>query len=209
MRYRLAIFDMDGTLVDSFPWFLSVVNSVADRHGFKRIEDHEIDQLRGKGSREILMHLRVPMWKLPAIARDLRKLKSESLHRIPLFPGVPEMLQNLVERGIELAIVSSDSEANVRAALAAEARIISHFACGASLFGKSQKFRRTIRRAGAAPAGVIAIGDEIRDAEAAASAGISFGAVTWGYARPEALRRLAPALVFDTVEDIVVKTVRG
>lgn len=206
LKYRLAIFDMDGTLVDSFPWFLSVVNSVADRHGFKRIEDHEIELLRGKGSREILGHLRVPLWKLPAIARDMRKLKSESLHRIALFPCVPEMLQNLVKRGIELAIVSSDSEANVRAALAAEAGIIAHFACGASLFGKSQKFRRILRRAGAAPAEVIAIGDEIRDAEAAASAGISFGAVTWGYAQPEALRRLAPALVFDTVGDIVAKT---
>src|SRR3954463_14274177 len=121
LKCRLAIFDMDGTLVDSFPWFLSVVNSVADRHGFRRIEHHEIDRLRDKGSREILSHLRVPLWKLPAIARDMRKLKSESLHRIPLFPGVPQMLQNLVERGTELAVVSSDSEANVRAALAAEA----------------------------------------------------------------------------------------
>jgi phosphoglycolate phosphatase-like HAD superfamily hydrolase len=123
LKYRLAIFDMDGTLADSFPWLLSVVNSVADRHGFRRIEDHEIDRLRGKDSREILMHLRVPLWKLPAIARDMRRRKSESLDRIPLFQGVPRMLQRLIDGGIELAIVSSDSEANVRAALAADARI--------------------------------------------------------------------------------------
>ena len=56
---------------------------------------------------------------------------------------------------------------------------------------------------------MIAIGDEVRDAEAAASAGIDFGAVTWGYARPETLRKLAPALVFDTIEDIVAKTVNA
>lgn len=29
MRYRLAIFDFDGTLADSFPWFATVVNDVA------------------------------------------------------------------------------------------------------------------------------------------------------------------------------------
>ena len=198
---------MDGTLMDSIPWFRSVVNSVADKHHFKRIEDHEVGELRGKNSREILAHLRVPIWKLPAIARDLRKLKSESLHEISLFPGVPAMLQSLVDGGIRLAIVSSDSEANVRAALGGEARIISHFACGASLFGKARKFRQTVRRMAAAPAEVIAIGDEVRDAEAASSAGISFGAVNWGYATPETLARLAPALMFDTVEDIVAKTV--
>jgi hypothetical protein len=34
--YKLAIFDFDGTLADSFPFFLSVFNTIADRHGFKR-----------------------------------------------------------------------------------------------------------------------------------------------------------------------------
>ena len=37
MTYRLAIFDFDGTLADSFPFFLSVFNTIADRHGFRRI----------------------------------------------------------------------------------------------------------------------------------------------------------------------------
>ena len=31
-KYKLAIFDLDGTLSDSFPWFLRVVNSIADKH---------------------------------------------------------------------------------------------------------------------------------------------------------------------------------
>jgi phosphoglycolate phosphatase len=38
MTYRLAIFDFDGTLADSFPFFLSVFNTIADLHGFRRID---------------------------------------------------------------------------------------------------------------------------------------------------------------------------
>jgi phosphoglycolate phosphatase len=30
MLYKLAIFDFDGTLADSFPWFLGMVNGLAD-----------------------------------------------------------------------------------------------------------------------------------------------------------------------------------
>ena len=30
-RYRLVIFDFDGTLADSFGWFLDVFDAVADR----------------------------------------------------------------------------------------------------------------------------------------------------------------------------------
>jgi len=37
MPYSLVIFDLDGTLVDSFPWFLRTINDVADYFGFRRV----------------------------------------------------------------------------------------------------------------------------------------------------------------------------
>ena len=50
------------------------------------------------------------------------------------------MLQGLAERGIKLAVVSSNSEANVRRTLGdANAALINYYACGASIFGKPAK----------------------------------------------------------------------
>jgi phosphoglycolate phosphatase len=205
MKYRLAIFDLDGTLADSFPWFLRIANSVADKHGFRRIETNEIEALRGKGSREIVRHLRVPMWRMPLIARDVRRMKAEAVDGISLFAGVDSMLEKLSANGVVRAMVSSDSEDNVRRALGINARAISHFACGASLFGKAKKFAKVMRLAGIPASQTIAIGDEMRDAEAARKAGIDFGAVTWGYASVEALRQTQPALVFTHMEEIAEK----
>lgn len=205
MKYRLAIFDLDGTLADSFPWFLRIANSVADKHGFRRIETHEIELLRGKGSREIVRHLQVPMWRMPLIARDVRRMKARSVDGISLFAGVDAMLANLSAKGVVCAMVSSDSEDNVRRALGTNVRAISHYACGASLFGKAKKFARIMRVAGIPASQTIAIGDEMRDAEAARKAGIDFGAVTWGYATTDALRQTQPALVFTRMEDIAEK----
>jgi phosphoglycolate phosphatase len=205
MKYRLAIFDFDGTLADSLPWFLRIANTVADKHGFRRIETHEIESLRGKGSREIVRHFQVPMWRMPLIARDVRRMKAASLDGISLFAGVDGMLESLSAKGVVRAMVSSDSEDNVRRSLGTNARAISHFACGASLFGKAKKFAKVMRVAGIPPAQTIAIGDEVRDAEAAQKAGIDFGAVTWGYASMEALRRTRPALVFERMEEIAEK----
>lgn len=201
-RYKLAIFDLDGTLSDSLPWFRRVVNSFADKHRFRRIEDGDVEMLRGKSSREIIAHLEVPIWRMPLIAADMRRLKSQHIDTIPLFAGVGPMLQELSQSGVVLAMVSSDSESNVRRALRDHATLISQFACGASMFGKAAKFRAVLKRTGIAVDDAIAIGDEVRDGEAAAQAGIDFGAVSWGYARPEALRALAPVLVFDSVADI-------
>jgi phosphoglycolate phosphatase len=200
MPYKLIIFDLDGTLSDSFPWFLSVVSTVADKHGFKHIDD--VEAMRGKTTRELLKALDVPLWRVPFIARDMRKLKSESLDQIPLFTGVPEMLSALARSGLTIALVTSDSEANARRALGASVSCISYFACGASLFGKASKFKQVMRAAGIPVAATLAIGDEVRDAEAAKAAGIDFAAVGWGYATVEALAKTKPVTVFARVSEI-------
>jgi phosphoglycolate phosphatase len=200
--YSLAIFDLDGTLIDSFPWFLRVVNDVARDFNFKPIATDDIAQLRRAGPRDILKQLELPLWKVPSVAAQMRRMKREHLGELPLFPGVPEMLHSLQRDGMRLALVSSDSEANARLQLGAHASCFTDFACGASLFGKTAKFRRVVKRAGIAPAQAIAVGDELRDMDAAGAAGIAFGAVAWGYADPAALRARNPQAWFETVADI-------
>jgi phosphoglycolate phosphatase len=70
--------------------------------------------MRGKTIREIIKTLNVPRWRLPWIA---------------------DLLSALVQCGLTLAIVTSDSEGNARRALGSCTAFIAHFACGASLFG--------------------------------------------------------------------------
>ena len=131
------------------------------------------------------------------------RLKTEHLDDIPLFPGVDGMLRALADQGHVLAMVSSDSEANVRRSLGEHnTRRIAHYACGASLFGKASKFKQVLKRAGIPASQTIAIGDEVRDVEAARKAGIRFGAVTWGYATAEALRAHGADEMFASLDEI-------
>ncbi|WP_298875911.1 HAD-IA family hydrolase [uncultured Bradyrhizobium sp.] len=202
MSYALAIFDLDGTLVDSFPWFLRTINDIADRFGFRRVRDEDIEELRHSSTREILNRLEVPVWKLPAIARYARRLKGQAASEISLFAGTDAMLRTLAGNGVQLALVTSDSEVNARQKLGASAALFQHFDCAASVFGKPAKFRRVIRRAGVVAQDVISIGDEVRDIEAARAVGVACGAVSWGYAAPAALQALAPDYMFECIHAI-------
>jgi phosphoglycolate phosphatase len=206
VRYKLAMFDFDGTLADTLPWFLSAVNRMAEKHGFKRIEAGDVETLRRYSARQIVEHLGVPAWKLPRIGIDMRRLMAEDIRQIRPFEGIGTMLQGLSDRGVALAVVTSNAYDNVRHVLGAEhATLISYYECGTSLFGKRGKLRRVLTKSSVRPGEAIFIGDEIRDIEAARTESIPFGAVAWGYTNVEALEAHAPAEVFADVNEVVEK----
>ena len=208
MRYELVIFDFDGTLADSFGWFVEVFNDAARRFRFRGLEAGEVEGLRGMSGRELMKHAGVAPWKLPFIVRHARRAKTGQ--RVDLFPGVGEILRRLVEEGVTLAVATSNSRENVVRALGPEnAALIRHWECDISFFGKKARFRRILRQSGVAAARALCVGDEIRDADAARAAGIPFGAVGWGYTTAEALRACGPAETFGTVEEIVEVVTSG
>lgn len=200
---KVVIFDFDGTLADSLPFFRATFAEVADRHGFRSFAPEELDELRSLSAREIMARAGVPLWKVPAIATDFRRRMAERIGEIALFPGIEEALRGLQASGVRIAIATSNSEANVRAVLGSELqRTVSHFACGIALFGKARKLRQIIRSVGVQAGDAILVGDELRDLEAARSAGIPFAAVSWGYTEPDALRRAGPDRFVTNIEDL-------
>jgi phosphoglycolate phosphatase len=197
MAPRLLILDFDGTLADSFPWFLTALEDAARRFGFRCPSREEAEALRAQGSHAILAALGVPLWRLPAIAGHMRRLAAEAPPP-PLFPGIPEALESLSAAGLRLAIASSNTEGQIRRTLGpALAGQVAHFACDATLFGKAARFRRILKASATPRAVVMGIGDELRDIEAAREAGIAAGAVAWGYADAAALRAGGPDAFFD------------
>jgi phosphoglycolate phosphatase len=202
MRYRLAIFDFDGTLADSAPWVLGAMNEVADRFNFRRVREDEVDELRQCDAREVMRRLGVRRWKLPMIARYVRTRMAADVAQIGLFEGAAEMIDQLARAGVKLAVVSANGETTIRTVLGPTARQFGGVAAGVSLFGKRGKLLRMSRLAGVPPRETLVIGDEIRDLEAAKAARMAFGAVCWGLNRGEALKARGADLVFRRMSDI-------
>jgi phosphoglycolate phosphatase len=201
--YALAIFDFDGTLADSFPWFCSVLDQTADKFGLNRVKPEDIPTLRELSSHDALKRLGVPFYKLPAISTFMRGLAVEGISSIPLFAGAAEALAALKAGGVQLALVSSNAEAAVRAVLGPAAELIDRYACGSSLFGKSQKFEAVLGTLRLSRGETIAIGDEIRDIDAARKTHLTAGSITFGFNSRVALERHHPDYLFDSYDQLV------
>ncbi len=206
----MVIFDSDGTLADTLPWMRSVFNELAEEHGFRKVLPQEYERFRDLHGNALLKALDLPLWKLPRVVSSMRRKMASHTGAFSLFAGVDRVLHQLSASGIQLAIVSSNSRANVERILAPEnARLIAHYACGVSMFGKAARIRAVVQSSGLPTSKALYIGDEIRDAEAARKACIAFGAVAWGQHSPEALRAQHPEEFFGNVQEIADKLCRS
>ncbi len=202
-KYRLAIFDFDGTLADSFPFFIRVFNQLAEQHGFKGIDPDLVPTFRHYNARQMMELVGMPAWKLPFVAKNFISLMRQNAASISLFEHIDDLLLHLANTGVTLAIVSSNSYDNISQILGpANTKLISQFECGMSIFGKPARIQKVLKKTGIPGREVIYIGDQVTDLAAARKEKIAFGAVSWGYATIESLREHFPEEEFDSVSAI-------
>ena len=212
MKYRLAIFDFDGTLADSFPFFIRVFNQLVEQHSFKGIEPDVVPTLRHHNARQMMERVGLPAWKLPLVAKSFITLMRQHADCIRLFEQVEDTLLYLANQGVTLAIVTSNAYDNVSRILGpANTKLFRHFECGMSIFGKPPRIRKVLKKTGVSCHEAIYIGDQVSDLEAARKVNIAFGAVSWGYGTIESLREHSPEEEFEsvlTIRRIIEQSVR-
>lgn len=209
MARPFVIFDFDGTVADSFGESLLAYNRVAPRLRLRTVKEAEIPEFRRMGAGQLMQALGIPMWKLPRLMIAVRADLQDHFHSVRPVPHIAEALRSLHEAGCHLAMVTSNSEDNVRNFLGRHA--ISCFGtivAGTSIFGKATRLRRLVKTARAERATSIYIGDTVPDVRAARDAGTLAMAVTWGFSDRLPLAAEAPDALLDTASDLATTVLR-
>jgi phosphoglycolate phosphatase len=210
MTVQFAIFDFDGTLADSLPWFLGKFDQMADFYDFRKLDRGVLDELRHCSAQQLLLHYSVPTWKLPYITHHLRLLMRRDIAAIKPVPGIQAALRKLAEEGVVLGILTSNSRQNVIRVLGPRtADLFRYWECDASVFGKTVQLSRLLLTSRYSSHEAIFVGDEIGDAQVAREARVPFGAVAWGFTHLQSLAAENVAETFSDPAELVTKLIRG
>jgi len=209
MARSLVIFDFDGTVADSFAESLLAYNRVAPRLRLRAVAEAEVPELRRMGAGQLMTALGIPMWKLPRLMIAVRADLMDHFSAVEPVPGIGEALRALHQTGCHLAIVTSNSQANVRGFLARhDLDLFPTLVAGASIFGKSTRLRRLLKPARVNRSEAVYVGDTSPDIRAAREAGTAAVAVTWGFSAREPLLAENPDAVVESTSDLAATILR-
>ncbi len=204
MVIKYAIFDFDGTLADTFGLFIEILNKLAPIYRYNSVEVDEIEKLKFLSFSDVLSYLSLRQYKVPFLLRSFRKEMNKKIEHVKLFEGVVKMLNVLEKEDIQIIILSSNSEENIKTVMQDHGiDFIAHYECGISMLGKKSKLLKIKKMMQAKDSfkdeKFLYIGDEIRDIEASKSAEMSCVAVAWGYNSKESLLEHSPTKLCETM----------
>ena len=202
---RLAILDLDGTLLDTLDDLAASVNAALAAVGRPPRRRAEIESFVGEGAKNLLERAVAPHHELaaPALAAWWRHYDRHCLDRTRPFPGIPELLN----RSGRVLAVHTNKPGPVARRILAGLGLLSRFAI---VTGGGEGPRKPapgatleiMRRLGARPEETVFIGDSPTDVKTARNAGVTLVAVTWGF-RPRAELRAAGAVhLVDRVSEL-------
>lgn len=199
------IFDFDGTIVDSFTCVIDTFNFFSDRYRYKKIETQDIPLLRDLTSRELVMHLGIPLYKIPFLIRAARKHMHRSVPTLKPIDDIIPVIKQLYQSGVSLGIVTSNSEENVTRWLQQHALLpLFHYIyIESNFFSKKHVLNKIIDKYSLNKASVYYIGDETRDIDAAKQCRIFSMAVTWGFNSEKILTQQQPHFIAHEPQDIL------
>ena len=204
MTPQIIIFDLDGTLLDTLDDLSAAVNYAMRQRGFPQHTREEYRMMVGHGARNLMTKAlpaehRDKEALIDAVLTDFRNYYNTHIdvYTKP-FPGIPQLLETLHQKGIKLAVASNKFQEGTEHLIKEFFPKIPFVAILGNRLGYPLKpdpevVGEVLRKAGLSKeksplsigrgvrGAALMVGDSDTDMETAANGGIRGIAVNWGY----------------------------
>jgi len=206
-RTRGLIFDLDGTLIDSYDAIYIGLKEVFNHFGISPLPHHQLGEYLGRSLEEILKPFLLPRQIEEAKSVFRTKYRDIYLEKTSVLEGAEAVIEKLFRRSIRLAVASNKSGKFCRKLLSQLG--IDHFFT--TIMGVGDGLRpkpfpdmvhAIVLDLGLHPKEVVMVGDTIEDIEAGKAAGVDVYALSNGHHPLEKLIRERPRRILRELRDL-------
>ena len=211
MSYQTAIFDLDGTLLDTLEDLYLATNAALERHSLPRRARDEVRMFVGNGV-EMLIRRAVPPHTdetvIQAVLADFKTTYAAICedHTRP-YNGILPLLRALRQRGIRVAVVSNKFDAATKRLCEKYFGDLVEVAIGEKAGVRKKPEPDTVFEAlkelGEGADCAVYIGDSDVDIQTAENCGMECISVTWGLRDEEFLRQSGAKILVDSPERLL------
>jgi phosphoglycolate phosphatase len=217
MSSRAALFDLDGTLLDSLHDIGAAMNHALAYHGLPvhPLPDYRFFVGEGVG---VLVRKAVPAGREelhePVLATYRARYAECMLDTTRPFPGIPRLLARLAAEGVKLAVLSNKPDAATRRLVEALLPEVPFEAVQGERAGVPRKPDPTAAldlaaSLGVAPEDCAFIGDTAVDMGTARAAGMYAVGVTWGFSDAGELQAHGARVLATTAAELLQVLLRA
>lgn len=230
MMKKAVIFDLDGTLADTLESIAYCANRALEDCGFPGIEDVEAYKLLvGNGARMLMVRalrrvgdtegaalsepdadgrMTCPAHIDEVMERYTRYFAKDCMYQVKPYCGIPELLENLKEKGVKIAVFSNKPHENTEYVIE-------------SLFGKGyfnvvqgqtdglpkkpapDGIFMIAKKLGVAKEEILYVGDSSVDMDTGKAAGVKTLGVLWGFRSEQELLEHGADALLKTPEELL------
>lgn len=213
LEFHAAIFDLDGTLLDTIEDLASAMNHTLESYGFPALPISHHKSAVGNGVKKYAERS-IPKDALCDVLLDeftlkMKKFYQENsmVHTKP-FDGIFPLLDKMQEKGILLNVLTNKVDSFAK-------EMVAHYFKDYDfklVIGEKQGFPKKpnprmanfiLGNLGVTPCKAVFIGDSIYDIQTGRNAGLFTVAAAWGYQPKEMLLKENPSLLSDTPFDLL------
>ena len=212
---RLAMFDLDGTLLDSVPDLAAAVDRMLAELGRPPAGTERVRLWVGNGARVLVRRALAGQLDHAAVdeaeserALELFMAAYADCHALTrVYPGVVETLDRLQAAGVLLALITNKPQ-RFLPGLLAEQGLDGYFRwlVGGDTLAQQKPDPAALfwvmDKAGVVAADALFVGDSRNDVRAAHAAGVTCVALSYGYNHGEPIAAERPALVLDDLRQL-------
>ena len=217
MNKRYAIFDLDGTLLNTLDDLMNSMNYILRENNFPERSRDEVRRFVGNGLRKLVERAIPEKEKkdnilIDKLYADLSKYYKEHADiKTAPYPGTLEMLDNLIGNGFEVAIVSNKIDPAVKELSTKYFgdRIKSAIGEKAGIKHKPEPdmVLMAMEELGAIKENSVYIGDSEVDIQTAINVGIPCISVLWGFRDKEFLEESGGVIFVNSMKNLTEKLI--